>query len=212
MPELGICGAHFEPRHLFHRLSGCSGQGGHLEWARGLQDYYGADVGELTFLHEHVEEPLAEEAAFHREHHVRNQTRPRDIHGAAILSGLLRRAHIFSAAGRMNFVDLWWNWSGSELLINLEWAGDLTHGQVIDRVLHPVFGLPFTLADRGDCLCDPCMLAGYSVDLVDTVMGCVTLALRRSRMYDADKVVRPTCTGEIALSQRRRARWTRSPC
>lgn len=179
-------------------------------WELGLRDYYGSDVAELRLLHERFDGPLPEEADFYEEFQVRHRTTsPGDALANSILSGLLRRAHIFRASQWMEFVDLWWNWSGEELTINVEWAGDLTHSEVIDRLVHPVFGLPFTLNHRGNCLCEPCMLRDYSVDMRDTVIGSICLALRRSRMYDPDRRVPPECSGDTALSLSRRERWTR---
>ncbi len=179
-------------------------------WSRGLSDYYGEnEAKELRFLHEQVDGPVREEREFHR---CYRQNRAFSLDygvGEVFLSALLRRPQIFGSRSRLEFVDLWRKWIGDDcLLINIEWAGELEHGDVVERFLHPVFGLPFALTRFGDCLCDSCLCNGYSIDMIDTVYGQVQLALRRSRLFDADRRLPKVCAGDEAMSEDRRRRWS----
>lgn len=180
------------------------------DWTRALRENYGTGGDDMHFLHEELGDPHPEELRFGRARRSPAPT-PTDELRDSMLSGLLRRAHIFSCRGQMDFVDTWWHPSRSTAAIQVEWAGDLTHALVVDRLLHPVFGLPFTLVDREDCLCDPCLRMGYSVEMMDTISGCVGLSLRRNKTVDeiTRGRTRPVCSGDADISRRRRQRWSR---
>ncbi|MEV0434102.1 hypothetical protein [Nocardia sp. NPDC050413] len=83
----------------------------------------------------------------------------------------------------MRFVDLWRDVRENDSLIQVEWAGHLTHGQVIEKLLDRRFGLPFEMIDH-ECYCDHCSAGVYSYTLRDTISGSVRLNLRRSTLYD----------------------------
>ncbi|MFF2085450.1 hypothetical protein ACFVVM_16875 [Nocardia sp. NPDC058176] len=100
-----------------------------------------------------------------------------------MMSGLLRRPQVFRGTPVMKFVDLWRDIHEHDSLIQVEWAGHLTHGQVIEKLLDKRFGLPFEMVDH-DCYCDDCSAGVYRYTLRDTVFGSVSLCLRRSTLYD----------------------------
>ncbi|MBF6320538.1 hypothetical protein IU453_27725 [Nocardia cyriacigeorgica] len=100
-----------------------------------------------------------------------------------IMSGLLRRPHIFSGTPLMKFVDFWRVDSGERSTLQIEWAGHLTHGQVIEKLIDKRFGLPLEMVD-GECCCDHCSEGVYGYRLRDKIFGSVDLRLRRSTLYD----------------------------
>lgn len=105
-----------------------------------------------------------------------------DRTGVEIISGILRRAGAFRAPSRMFFTDLWFNLLGDEAIINVEWSGDLSHFDLISRLLDGRFGLPLEVVDKEQCYCDPCTRHTYAVDLRDRPGGNVLLSLRRSEL------------------------------
>lgn len=114
----------------------------------------------------------------------------RDQVTGKLLSAILRRARLFHTMDRMNFVDLWDRSTHDSTQIEVEWSGDLPHGQVMNRVTDPLFGLPLRF-DRGefyDCVCDPCLYLHYSVPLrhINAATDAV-VHLRRSSLYDAER-------------------------
>ncbi|MFI2473069.1 hypothetical protein [Nocardia xishanensis] len=100
-----------------------------------------------------------------------------------LMSGLLRRLHIFAGNPVMKFVDLWRNDCGDKSRINIEWAGHLTHKRVITGLLDETFGLPLEMAEPA-CYCDCCSTRVYSYTLRDIATGRVSVYLRRSALYD----------------------------
>jgi hypothetical protein len=100
-----------------------------------------------------------------------------------ILSGILRRAFVFSAKSQMRFTDLWFNFLRDRVLVNIEWAGDLCHYDVIRDLLDKRFGLPLQIIPGEDCHCEPCTVDTYAINLKDSISGIVELSLRRSHLY-----------------------------
>ncbi|MDQ3576895.1 MAG: hypothetical protein M3443_04690 [Actinomycetota bacterium] len=101
-----------------------------------------------------------------------------------ILSGLLRRLHLFRARSQMRFTDLWFNLLRDGAVINIEWAGDLPHLDVISRITDRRFGLPLEVHEHDGCCCEPCMVGEYSITMRDSITKSVILHLRRSHLYD----------------------------
>ncbi|RDI53335.1 hypothetical protein [Nocardia mexicana] len=107
-----------------------------------------------------------------------------------LLSGIIRRAHMFRCRD-LRFLDLWTDVSVDDAVIKIEWAGDLTHHQVISRAIDKRFGLPLKVVDK-KCFCDHCTSDTYEIHLLDTVDERVHVYLRRSSLYDDELPPRPT--------------------
>jgi hypothetical protein len=112
----------------------------------------------------------------------------------SILSGILRRPHAFRADSQMRFTDLWFNWHQRGGIISIEWAGDLSHFDLVQRLMDERFGLPMAIFDHEGCYCEPCLAKThcYSINLVDTMGEGIELALRRSNLYDEKLPARDT--------------------
>ncbi|MFB9928280.1 hypothetical protein ACFORO_09865 [Amycolatopsis halotolerans] len=116
-----------------------------------------------------------------------------------ILSGLLRRVHAFRARTKMEFTDLWFNFFGDGgAVINIEWAGDLTHHEIVTRLLTPRFGLPLNADNSEHCYCEPCAAETYSFELRECSGLDIVLYLRRNRMYENEHTVRPSGACQLA--------------
>lgn len=107
-----------------------------------------------------------------------------------ILSGILRRKHIFRAQSQVKFIDLWFNFYSHGADINIEWAGDLSHASLISRLLDGNCGLPLKVANPDRCYCEPCTASTYQVTLRDRKIGKIKLNLRRSDLYDDELPLR----------------------
>ncbi|WP_152552298.1 hypothetical protein [Actinokineospora spheciospongiae] len=135
---------------------------------------------------------------------------PQDHVAAHLLSGILRRARLFHTSDELNFVDLWDNTRDDSTEIQVEWSGLLPHGEVIDRIVDPVFGLAFRFNDTGifSCVCDPCLYLYYDIPLYHAEEDAV-IHLRRSDLYDAGPSPRKVCQtrGRGPLVDQRMNRW-----
>lgn len=120
----------------------------------------------------------------------------------SILSGLVRRPHVFRARSRMYFTDVWCNNFYDGSVINVEWAGDLPHGDAISMLTDPKFGLPLRFKRPEYCHCEPCAEQTYSIDLCDIETGSTELHLRRSSLYDEKlpKKISGRCRGQAENS------------
>lgn len=123
------------------------------------------------------------EAAFRRRY---GYLRDHGPEGNAFLSGLLRRCHALASDSHTQYWHLWGN--GRD--IELEWRGGATHQVVIDRLLHPVYGLDAELEDPDlACRCDdrPTRYYNECYSVVLAGPGGMTLNLRRQRPYEVER-------------------------
>lgn len=100
-----------------------------------------------------------------------------------ILSGFLRRVHMFRARSQMRFTDLWFNFYNDGAVINLEWSGDLPHIDLIRRITDRRLGLPLKLDEYDRCLCEPCTANTYGIGMRDTLSGTTSVQLRWSSLH-----------------------------
>lgn len=123
--------------------------------------------------------------------------------GNLILSGILRRPHLFRARTQMRFTDLWFNHFTDNISINIEWAGDLPHCEIIKRITDRKFGLPLFVDEEHKCYCEPCTANTYRIQMRDSVTGNIELNLRRSSLYEKEMPSRRTGPCQFSSSSRK---------
>ncbi|MEU0486471.1 hypothetical protein ABZ260_45825 [Streptosporangium sp. NPDC006013] len=99
------------------------------------------------------------------------------VSGNSFMSGLIRRCHAIYGDQHVHYWSLW-----IDRDIQLEWRGGPTHNVVIERLLHPDFGLNASLEDQSRrCYCEESDRSGrdYCYRIAITSSSGLGLALRR---------------------------------
>lgn len=152
------------------------------QWAEALEQGYDPD-------HLHRSTYLGDRAGLHfleaRELSTSPFVNPRPHESIrfSLISGILRRPHVFHCDSWMRFTDLWFG-LGRDADINIEWAGDLSYHDVVSRLTDPRLGLPLRWRDALSCRCEPCVNRKYAVDLRHVRDSSVRIWLTHSDMYD----------------------------